>query len=65
MELMVGRFGKVDARCPDEDESDCTLLGELIPQLQGPVAVGRAEAADEVVFICLDGAFGCVDAMVC
>ena len=26
--------------------------------MEGPLAVGGAEAADEVVFECLDGAFG-------
>ena len=33
MELMVGGFGRVDAGCPNEVESDCRLLGELIPKL--------------------------------
>ena len=40
------------------------MLNELIPTLEWPVAVGRAEAADEVLFKRLDGMLGRDDAMI-
>ena len=33
MELMIGRFGRVDAGCSNQVECDCRPLGELIPEL--------------------------------
>ena len=33
MELVVGQFGRVDARCSDEGEGDRRLLVKLIPQM--------------------------------
>ena len=62
---MIGGLGWIDAGCPDEVERDDCLLGELVPQLEGPVAVGRAEATDEVVLERLDGPSGRIDAVVC
>ena len=36
----------------------------MVPQLEWPLAVGGAEAADEVVFEGLDCTFGSVDAVI-
>ena len=56
MELVIGGFGGVDARGAQKVEGDYGLLCHLIPQLEGPVFVGGAEATDEVVFEGLYGA---------
>ena len=65
VELMIGRLGWIDVGCPDEVERDDCLFGKLILKLERPVAVCRAEAADEVIFKRLDCTLGRVDAMVC
>ena len=64
VELMVGRLGWINAGCPDEVERDDYLFGKLVPSLERPVAVCRAEVAYEVVFERLDGTLGRIDAMV-
>ena len=64
VEGVVGGLGGVDARGAQQVEGDGGLLGHLIPQLEGPVVVGAAQATDEVVFKCLDGALRGVDAVV-
>ena len=33
--------------------------------MEGPVAVGQAEATDEVILEYLDGLLGCIDAVIC
>ena len=64
VEGVVGRLGGVDARGAQQVEGDGGLLGHLIPQLEGPVVVGAAQATDEVVFKCLDGSLSGAYSMV-
>ena len=64
IQLMVRRFGCVDARCSDEIEGDAGLDGKLIPQLEREICVCCAQAADEVIFESLDRVFGCIYSVV-
>ena len=57
IQLMIRRFGGVDAQCSDEVEGDAGLDGKLIPQLEWEICVGSAQATNEVVFERLDCAF--------
>ena len=62
---MVGRFGWIDSGGAYNVERDERLFGELVPQLQWEVDVGRAEAAYHVIFVCLNCPFRRIYAMVC
>ena len=64
VQLVVRRLRWVDTRCPDEVQGDRSLFRQLIPQLERPVAIGRAESTDEVVLVCLNGAFRGVDSVI-
>ena len=64
IQLMVHRFGGVDAQCSDEVEGDAGLDGKLIPQLEWEIHVCCAQATDEVVFECLNCVFCRIDLVV-
>ena len=59
----MSREARVDAGAAEEVEGDERLGEEFVPEGEGEVGVGAAEAGDKVVFEGADGAFGGVVAV--
>ena len=64
VQLLICRNVGSDARAPKDVACDDGLLRQMIPKLKWEIGVSGAKAADKMVFECLNGPFGGIDAMV-
>jgi hypothetical protein len=62
--LGLGGETRVDARGPEEVQSEKRLREQPVPKVERKVWVGAAQPSDEMVFEGADGTFGCIRAVV-
>ena len=53
----------IEAVGAEEVEREVSIGDEAVPEMQGEVGVAANEAGDEVILVCLDGAFYGVGSM--
>jgi hypothetical protein len=63
MDMCIGREMRVKTAGPKEVESLQGLGDQAVPQVERKVRICRAQACDEMIFKCTDGAFGGVPAV--